>query len=117
MSKNKYLGEFDVDINETEFKDYTPADWAIYYITAYGSIDGEHHKTWVMDQVVRILKGTPVIVKEARWGEGYITEFTEYRVDLGEPSQEYHDWEKELREVDEDGEFLDDDDDFYGIAP
>lgn len=28
---------------------------ALELISQYGSIDGEHHKTWVIDQVVRIL--------------------------------------------------------------
>lgn len=28
---------------------------ALDVITQYGSIDGDHHKQWVLDQVVRIL--------------------------------------------------------------
>lgn len=30
---------------------------ALEVIRRYGSIDGEHHKTWVIDQVVRALLG------------------------------------------------------------
>jgi hypothetical protein len=30
---------------------------ALNYIYKYGSIDGEHHKRWVLDQVVRALTG------------------------------------------------------------
>lgn len=30
---------------------------ALDIILQYGGIDGEHHKTWVIDQVVRILTG------------------------------------------------------------
>ncbi len=30
---------------------------ALELIRRYGGIDGEHHKTWVIDQVVRILTG------------------------------------------------------------
>jgi len=77
-----YLGEFPVVISESEFANYTPTDWAMCYIERYGQIDGDHHKAWVLDQVSRILKGTEVIVKEARWANGY----TEYRVTLSEPS-------------------------------
>lgn len=39
----------------------TPADRiaaALDIIDSYGGIDGEHHKTWVIDQVVRKLCGT-----------------------------------------------------------
>ena len=37
---------------ETKIKD------ALSLIYSYGSIDGDNHKTWVLDQVVRILTGT-----------------------------------------------------------
>lgn len=30
---------------------------ALTYILQYGGIDGEHHKAWVLDQVVRALTG------------------------------------------------------------
>lgn len=30
---------------------------ALEIIGSYGRIDGEHHKTWVIDQVVRALTG------------------------------------------------------------
>lgn len=84
-----YLGEFDVIIETSEFKDFTPADWAMYFIERYGQIDGAHHKQWVLDQTMRILKGTPVIVKVARWANGE----TEYRVWTSEDvSQDYVNW-------------------------
>jgi len=37
----------------------------------YGGIDGAHHKTWVIDQVIRILAGDKYdeIVREACDGE------------------------------------------------
>lgn len=31
---------------------------ALDLISRYGGIDGEHHKTWVLDQVVRTLLGS-----------------------------------------------------------
>lgn len=30
---------------------------AMSFIEQYGQIDGDHHKTWVLDQVARALKG------------------------------------------------------------
>jgi len=32
-------------------------DKAMGIIESYGGIDGDHHKTWVIDQVARVLKG------------------------------------------------------------
>ena len=83
-----YLGTFPVDIKDTEFVNYTPNDWALYWIGSYGQIDGAHHKNWVLDQVARILQGTEVIVKVAKWENG----FKEYRVRLSEPSEKYKEW-------------------------
>jgi hypothetical protein len=44
---------------------------AIDFIVKYGGIDGAHHKTWVLDQVVRILAEDRYeqIVKDACAGE------------------------------------------------
>lgn len=106
-----YQGEFDVDINQTEFKDYTPSDWAMYFIESYGQIDGAHHKLWVLDQVARVLKGTSVIVKLAKWDNGE----SEYRISLGEPSKQYNQWVRECLEIDANGEAQYDYD--IGIAP
>lgn len=85
---NRYLGEFDIATAER-----TPQEWALDWITRYGGIDGAHHKDWVLDQVARILHGTPVIVREARWDNGH----TELRYRTGEPSQAYHDWVRYLK--------------------
>jgi hypothetical protein len=38
---------------------------ALEEINRYGGIEGDHHKCWVLDQVVRILTGTPE--KYAEW--------------------------------------------------
>lgn len=109
-----YLGETPITLLEgTPFEGYTPKDWALCYIGCYGSIDGAHHKTWVLDQVARILHGTPVLVKLARWDNGH----TEFRFETGDPSAEYLAWVEEQR-----GEF-DKESGFYeyrydkGIAP
>ncbi len=85
-----YLGETIVKKFDTEFKDYKPSDWAIYFIEKYSQIDGEHHKQWVIDQVARILMGTEIIIKLAKWDNGH----EEYRVSLDCPSSDYDKWVK-----------------------
>jgi len=108
----EYLGETIINIKDTEFKDYTPSDWVLYFIERYGQIDGAHHKQWVLDQVARIIHGTPVIIKLAKWDSGN----SEYRVVLGEPSQKYLDWVEEMKcwnETDEEYEYSYEE----GIAP
>lgn len=86
-----YLGEF--ELSENPFANYTKEQWAMKYIEMYGQIAGKHHKQWVLDQVARILKGMPIIVKEARWKNGH----TEMRFSEGKPTKEYWDWVKEMK--------------------
>ena len=82
----------------------------MYYIESYGQIDGDHHKLWVLDQIVRIMKGCEIVLKIAKWGDGQ----TELRIDTGKESKKYLEWVKEMKNG-EDGE------DTYGydegIAP
>lgn len=105
-----YLGETIVEQKETKFKDYDQKSWAMYFLEHYGGIDGAHHKDWVLDQMARVLKNTPIIIKLARWDDGQ----EEYRVNTGEPSQEYLNWVKEIC-IGEDGPNTYDYDE--GIAP
>lgn len=46
-------------------------DKAIALAVQYGGIDGDHHKRWVIDQMVRALAGPRYkqVVKEAKAGE------------------------------------------------
>jgi len=83
-----YLGEEVVNIKDTEYKDYKKEDWAIKYIQDYSYIDGAHHKQWLLDQVVRILCGTTVVIKLAKWDDVP----SEYRFSLDKPTQEYLDY-------------------------
>lgn len=94
MTQSKFLGETIVDVKtHPEFSSYTSADWALLYLSKFGQIEGEHHKAWVMDQVARILNGTPVIVEKALWENGE----HEYRFTLEEkPSKKYKDWRKKM---------------------
>lgn len=58
-AKVEYIApEVDV-IAEAKFYKYTPPETkeALDLILRYGGIDGSHHKTWVIDQVVRALTG------------------------------------------------------------
>lgn len=100
-----YLGEEVLhDLRGTPFEHYTPAKWAIYFIERYGQIDGSHHKQWVLDQVARILHGTPVIVKRASWDNGG-ARTSEYRVDTDTPSRNYNAWIVDMQgDIDENGE-------------
>lgn len=108
----KYLGEEVVDVKGTKYENYTQSDWAMYWIFRYGQIDGDHHKTWVLDQVARILSGTKVIVSLAKWDDGQ----EEYRVVLDEPSEKYLNFVKEYKygEDGDEGEIYTYDE---GIAP
>lgn len=38
---------------------------ALEIAMSYGGIDGAHHKTWVIDQMVRALTGCPMVEKSA----------------------------------------------------
>jgi hypothetical protein len=82
-----YLGETLID-DDGPFAGCTKEQWALHWIEQYGQIDGDHHKAWVLDQVVRILKGTPVKVYIARWDNGEM----EFRACLGDASDEYKAW-------------------------
>lgn len=89
MNKKQYLCETIIKQGDIpEFKDYASIDWILYYIEHYAGIDGNHHKAWVSDQIVRIIKGTKIIIKKATWSDGQY----EYRVSTGKPSKEYKDW-------------------------
>lgn len=89
---NGYLGETIVEQKDTKFKNYDRGDWAMYFLERFGGIDGAHHKDWVLDQIARAMKGTSIIIKIAKWDNG----LEEYRINTGEPSQEYLDWVVEM---------------------
>ncbi len=75
----------------------------------YGGIEGEHHKTWMIDQVARILNGAPVEIKLARWDDGH----EEYRKSVS-TSERYKKWVKEMCEGEDGPKTWDWD---VGIAP
>ncbi len=90
---NKYLGEKPVLLENSPYKDWSRADIAMSFIERYGGIDGSHHKTWVLDQAARALKGAPIIdLRVASWSESP----DEYRWELG-TSDEYEAWVIEMK--------------------
>lgn len=102
-----YLGEKELDLSKTKYYFWNRNDWAIFWVEMYGQIDGDHHKQWLIDQVMRILQGTKVIVSQASWKNGH----TEDRFALEEvPSFNYQKFVMEY----EDGDKYEWD---QGIAP
>ena len=90
-----YLGTTQVEQKDTIYKDYTEKDWILYFIEEYGQIDGALHKDWVIDQVVRILKGTKIEIEKAEWENGH----SELRVSLEEgESEDYKQWVIDMKD-------------------
>lgn len=106
----EFLGTFPVDIENSPFRGYGKKDWALYFIQRWGGFEKEHQKAWVLDQVARILNGTPIIVEEKRWADGT----NQFQVTLGEPTSRYHRWVAETCEGSEGPNTYDYDE---GIAP
>ena len=75
-----------------DFKKYGQLEWIALWVEMYGGFDGSHHKNWVLDQVMRIAKGTKVIVEKIQFENGK----SEYLYSLDEPSKEYSDWLEEM---------------------
>lgn len=85
----QYLGETIFSaLTHPVYRNFKPIDWAMRYIETYGQIDGDHHKAWVLDQVARILRDTPVILSVVWWSDGH----EEVRFTLDEPSKIYLEW-------------------------
>lgn len=62
---------------------------ALDFVMRYGGIDGDHHKTWVIDQVVRALHNVPVTVTRRSWSDG------SFRDDVEQSTNEaYENWVK-----------------------
>lgn len=89
-----YLGKEFVNIENTEFANYTEKDWILLFIEQYGSIDGSHHKAWLLDQIARIALGNKISIKKAKWSNGQ----EEFRFNLEDPTPEYVEWVKRLKE-------------------
>jgi len=80
-------------------------DKALALAVAYGGIDGDHHKAWVIDQMVRALTGCPVVQNEhtdsagrpyAYLGQGESPAYTALVAEAcaGEDGPHTYSWEK-----------------------
>lgn len=76
------------------FSAYTPADYAMAFIEKNAYIDGAMHKAWLIDQVSRILKGTPVrVFKTFVDSEDDIRTYLDmFDFEIGAPSKDYETW-------------------------
>jgi hypothetical protein len=88
-----YLGEAVVEQQTTKFKGHSKGERSMYFLESYGGIDGTHHKDWILDQIARVMKGTPIVIKLAKWSNGQ----QEFRISTGDPSKEYLDWVTEMK--------------------
>jgi hypothetical protein len=99
VKRNKY---FDVFYRRERGMPEDPAriKRALDIANRYGGYDGGHHKSWVIDQMVRALLGCPDVEKMGGSGRAKYSYITQ-----GE-SKEYLDWvhQYEYEETDDDGE-------------
>ena len=63
---------------------------ALEYAGRYGTIDGSHHKAWVIDQMVRALTGCPAVTRH-----DVDVHDTEYTYKSQGESREYREWVSE----------------------
>lgn len=63
---------------------------ALNLAASYGQIDGDHHKMWTIDQMVRALTGCPMVEYKANDSQG-----TEYTCEIQGESEEYKKYVKE----------------------
>ncbi len=84
---------------------------ALELAVQYGGTDGEHHKTWVIDQMVRELTGCPTVQRESpfAWADG-----KKHIIDTLGESEEYLELVRKAREGEDGPETYDWD---TGIAP
>lgn len=74
---------------------------------SYGGTDGDHHKTWVIDQMVRALTGCPIVTRNSRFlnaqgehydyeGYGESTEYVAFVADAknGEDGPDTYEWDE-----------------------
>jgi len=77
----------DTKLSLEEFDELNQSQWQMPQ--EYYEID---IAKWVLDQVARILHGTPILMQIASWENGH----TEERFSTGTPTQSYWDWYTEM---------------------
>ncbi len=98
-----------VDIKNTPFADYKQQDWVLYFIERFGQYSGDHHKTWVLDQIVRILKNCPIEITVIRIDD----DTNNYSIRMPIVSEEYVEWANNMK-IDDSGDEVEYD---PGVAP
>ena len=63
---------------------------ALEFAAGFGGIEGDHHKAWVIDQMVRALTGCPVIRESHKNDKGNV-----YTFEAQGESPEYQEWVRE----------------------
>lgn len=66
---------------------------ALEIAASYGAIDGDHHKMWTIDQMVRALTGCPMVETSAVDVNG-----KSYTYERQGESEEYREWLEEFRD-------------------
>lgn len=94
IETRELLGEFEVDVADTPFANFQPSEWALYVIAAYGSIEGEPHKDWTLDQAARCLHGAPPRITRTEWSDGTV----EYRIEPFGTTPAYINWVEALKD-------------------
>lgn len=91
-----YLGEKVVPVSQSPFEGYTVGDWTMYFIEKNGRNGAPHHMAWLIDQIAQLHKGVQPVIRLAEWenDQGY---HQEWRVSLGEETDEYRQWVKEMK--------------------
>lgn len=85
-------------------KDQERIQKALHIAVAYGGVDGDHHKAWCIDQMVRALTGCPKVAVHANDTNGKpfvyekLGESVEYlqlvaEARAGEDGPETYDWD------------------------
>lgn len=80
---------------------------ALEILAEYGTVEGEHHQRWVLDQVVRTLlncpmvkqsatdyKGTPYTYEDLGINDAYVRWVHEIQWPDGEDGEEYPEWDE-----------------------
>lgn len=74
------MAEIFGEVNPETLNESQRIETALDLAMQYGGIDGNHHKAWAIDQIVRVLTGCPVVQVDAVDVRG--TQYTDS--DLGE---------------------------------
>lgn len=75
-------------------------------ISAYGDTDGEHHKQWLLDQIVRVLTGCTIEINNYPQG---------VEEEIMDDSEQYAEWKRQYSDGEDGANTYDEWD--TGIAP